>query len=57
MSVAKKFGHHTEAAKGTAKKVAGRATGNDRLKAEGRSDQIKGNMKLAGAKMKDAFKH
>ncbi len=57
MSVAKKFGHHTEAAKGTTKKVAGRATGNDRLKAEGRGDQIKGNMKLAGAKMKDAFKH
>ncbi|MCV7244762.1 CsbD family protein [Mycobacterium mantenii] len=35
----------------------GRATGNTRLRSEGRADQIKGNTKQAGAKLKDAFKH
>jgi len=28
-----------------------------RLEAEGRGDQTKGNLKQAGAKVKDAFKH
>jgi uncharacterized protein YjbJ (UPF0337 family) len=57
MSIAKKIAHKAEAVKGGAKKATGRATGNDRLKAEGRGDQVKGNTKQAGAKIKDAFKH
>ena len=57
MSIAKKIAHKAEAVKGGAKKTTGRATGNDRLQAEGRGDQVKGNTKQAGAKIKDAFKH
>ncbi|MGW1410062.1 CsbD family protein [Streptomyces sp. NPDC002403] len=57
MSISKKFAHKTEAAKGSAKKSVGRATGSPRLRTEGRGDQIKGNIKQAGAKIKDAFKH
>jgi len=57
MSIGKKIAHKAEAAKGAIKKIIGRATGNTRLRTEGRVDQIKGNTKQAGAKMKDAFKH
>lgn len=57
MSMAKKIAHKAEAVKGSAKKAVGRITGNRRLRAEGRGDQIKGNTKQAGAKIKDAFKH
>ena len=57
MSIGKKIAHKAEAAKGAVKKVVGRATGNTRLRTEGRVDQIKGNTKQAGAKLKDAVKH
>ncbi|MFD4947963.1 CsbD family protein [Streptomyces sp. NPDC058409] len=57
MSIAKKIAHKAEAIKGEAKKTVGRVTGSGRLRTEGRGDQIKGNTKQAGAKIKDAFKH
>jgi len=57
MSIGKKIAHKAEAAKGTAKKLLGRATGNTRLRVEGRTDQAVGNTKQAGEKVKDAFKH
>jgi uncharacterized protein YjbJ (UPF0337 family) len=57
MTIAKKVAHKAEAVKGGAKKHVGRATGDRSLEAEGRGDQIKGNTKQAGAKIKDAFKH
>ena len=57
MSIGKKIAHKAEAAKGTAKKIFGRATGNTRLRTEGRVDQFKGNTKPAGDNVKDAFKH
>ena len=57
MSIGKKIAHKAEAAKGAIKKVVGRATGNTRLRTEGRADQFKGNTKQAVAKVKDAFKH
>ena len=57
MSSAKKLAHKAEAVKGTLKKTAGRLTGSRRLRAEGRGDRFKGNMKQAGAKVKDAVKH
>jgi len=57
VSIAKKIAHKAEAVKGAAKKTIGRITGNRRLRAEGRRDQAKGNMKQAGAKIKDAFRH
>ena len=57
MSIPKKIAHKAEAVKGSVKRTAGQATGNRRLRAEGRGDQVKGNTKQAGAKVKDAFKH
>ncbi|MEU7087710.1 MULTISPECIES: CsbD family protein [Streptomyces] len=57
MSIGKKIAHRAEAMKGGAKKTTGRATGSRRLQAEGRGDQVKGNLKQAGQKIKDAFKH
>jgi uncharacterized protein YjbJ (UPF0337 family) len=57
MNVAKKSGHTAETLKGRGKRLVGRLTGNRRLRAEGRGDQVKGDTKQAGAKIKDAFKH
>ncbi|MES9506704.1 CsbD family protein [Streptomyces sp. NPDC000609] len=57
MSIGKKIAHKAETVKGGAKKVVGRVTGSPRLRAEGRGDQVKGNVKQAGAKVKDAFRH
>ena len=57
MSIGRTIAHKAEAAKGTAKKIFGRSTGNTRLRVEGRVDQFKGNTKQAGDKVKDAFKH
>jgi len=56
MSIGKNLAHKAEAAKGTAKKLIGRATRNNRLLAEGRVDQFTGNIKQAGAKARDALK-
>ena len=41
---------------GQAKEATGKATGDNRLKNEGRGDQVKANLKQAGEKVKDAFK-
>ncbi|MFF1834613.1 CsbD family protein [Streptomyces sp. NPDC058231] len=46
----------TEQAKGKIKEAAGRAVGNERLTAEGRGDQVKGDAREAKEKAKDAFK-
>jgi uncharacterized protein YjbJ (UPF0337 family) len=43
-------------AKGKMKEAAGKLSGNDKLRAEGRADQTKGNLKQAGEKVKDAFR-
>jgi uncharacterized protein YjbJ (UPF0337 family) len=57
MSIARKIAHKAEAVKGSAKRMAGRITGSQRLRTEGRADQAKGNVKQAGAKVKDASGH
>lgn len=41
---------------GYAKEKVGGATGNKQLRAEGKNDQSKSNLKQAGAKLKDVFK-
>ncbi len=46
----------TQELKGQAKEAAGRATGNQRLEAEGRADQNRANLKQAVEKVKDAFR-
>ena len=40
----------------TAEKLAGKATDDRSLEAEGKSDQAKADLKQAGEKVKDAFK-
>jgi uncharacterized protein YjbJ (UPF0337 family) len=50
------FRHRAEAVKGRVKKVAGRISGNRRLKTEGRAGQATGSIKQAGDKVRSAFK-
>ena len=57
MSILKKIRHKFQAAKGRTKKTAGRATGNRRLRTEGRTDQAAGDVKQAADKAKAAFRH
>ena len=45
MSIAEKISSTAEALKGSAKKMVGRVTGSRRLRAEGRVDQAKGDVK------------
>jgi len=42
---------------GDLKAAAGRATGDESLEAEGRKDQVVSDLKQAGEKVKDAFRH
>jgi uncharacterized protein YjbJ (UPF0337 family) len=42
--------------KGKVKETVGKTTGDDQLEARGEADQMKGNLKQAGEKVKDAFK-
>jgi uncharacterized protein YjbJ (UPF0337 family) len=46
--------HTAESAKGHFKRMVGRLTGSRRLRAEGRGDMAKGDVKQAGAKIKNA---
>ncbi len=57
MSAADKAKNKAEELAGKAKEKIGHATGNEDLEAEGHKDQTKGNVKDAGEKVKDAFKH
>jgi uncharacterized protein YjbJ (UPF0337 family) len=43
--------------KGKAKEATGKATDDESLEAEGKADQVKSDLKGAGEKVKDAFKH
>ncbi|MFD3542242.1 CsbD family protein [Streptomyces sp. NPDC058662] len=45
-----------EQVKGKAKEAAGRLVGNERLTAEGRAEQTKGDAREAKEKVKDVFK-
>ncbi|MFV0132177.1 CsbD family protein [Streptomyces sp. HMX87] len=47
----------TEQMKGSAKEAVGRAVGDERMTAEGRAEQSKGDARQAKEKGKDAFKH
>lgn len=41
-----------QGAKGKAKELAGRATGDDKLRAKGKTDQVKSKAKKTGEKLK-----
>ena len=56
MSAADKAKDKMQAAKGKVKEEAGQATGDPYLEGEGKGDQVAGNLKQAGEKVKDAFK-
>ena len=57
MALGDKASNKAEELKGGAKETAGKVTGDKDLEAEGKSDQVKGNLKQAGEKIKDVFKH
>nr|BFE56218.1 hypothetical protein GCM10020063_007440 [Dactylosporangium thailandense] len=54
MSFQDKVQHKAEEAKGAAKDKVGDMTDDERLQAEGRSEQSSANVKQAGDKVKDA---
>ena len=56
MGLVKKTKNKAQATKGKTKKTTGRATGDRWMEAEGKTDQVKGNVKQAGEKVRDAFK-
>ncbi|MFF9010883.1 CsbD family protein [Streptomyces goshikiensis] len=57
MSGEQKAEAKVEQGKGKLKETAGRLTGNERLTAEGRAEQAKGDARQAKEKIKDTFKH
>ncbi|MGW2305966.1 CsbD family protein [Streptomyces sp. NPDC001809] len=57
MSGTEKSKAQVEQAKGKAKEAAGRTVGNERLTAEGLSDQAKGKAREAKEDVKDNLKH
>jgi uncharacterized protein YjbJ (UPF0337 family) len=56
MSAIDKAKNKAQAAKGHVKEAAGKATDDRSLEAEGKGDQVAGNLKQAGEKLKDAVK-
>ena len=56
MATDKKAKHAGEKIKGKVKESAGKVTGNERLRAEGKTDQGKADVKQSGEKVKDAAK-
>lgn len=55
MGLDDKIGNKAEEAKGKVKEGVGDAADDKSLKAEGKNDQTKSNLKQAGEKVKDAF--
>ena len=56
MSFADKFHNKAQELRGRAKLKTGQATGDKGLQREGRTDQVKGDLKQAGEKIKDAVR-
>lgn len=56
MSGEQKMKAKKEQAKGKAKEAVGRTVGNERLTAEGRAEQMKGDARQAKEKVKDVLK-
>ncbi|MEU4115336.1 CsbD family protein [Kitasatospora sp. NPDC028055] len=57
MGTSDKIRNMAEKARGKAKEAVGRTTGDRPMEAEGRVDQVKGDLKQAAEKLKDAGKH
>jgi uncharacterized protein YjbJ (UPF0337 family) len=56
MSTDDKFDAKADEVKGKVKETTGRVTGDEELEAEGKGEQVKGNLKQAAEKVKDVFK-
>lgn len=56
MGAGDKIRNAAQSAGGKVKKAVGAVTGNESLRAEGRAEQTKGDLKQAAEKVKDAFK-
>jgi uncharacterized protein YjbJ (UPF0337 family) len=56
MSAADKAKNKTQEAKGKVKKNYGKAVDDPVLESEGKADEVKGNLKQAGEKVKDAVR-
>ena len=57
MSATDKANNKVEGLGGKAKETVGKVTGDKDTENEGRKDQAKADLKDAGEKVKDAFKH
>jgi uncharacterized protein YjbJ (UPF0337 family) len=56
MTNKKEVKNAAQVAKGHVEETAGRVSGNDRLEEDGEVDQMTGNIRQAGEKVKDAVK-
>jgi uncharacterized protein YjbJ (UPF0337 family) len=56
MSLSDKAKNKVEELQGKSKEATGRATGDNKLKTEGKKDQAKAKLKQTGETIKDAFK-
>jgi uncharacterized protein YjbJ (UPF0337 family) len=56
MSNKNKAKNTSQVAKGHVEEAVGKASGNDRLEADGKVDQVAGHVKQAGENLKDAIK-
>lgn len=56
MTKMKKAKTVAQVSRGKLKEVTGRVVGNDRLAAHGELEQLRGHLKQAGEKFKNAFK-
>ena len=56
MSTAKKARYKVDRLAGQAKERIGEATGNPRLRDEGKADQVKARVKQTGQRIKDAVR-
>jgi len=56
VGLADKFSNKVQELRGRMKRGVGDATRNPRLQSEGRGDQVSGDLKQAGEKIKDAFR-
>ncbi len=57
MSASDKIRDKAQAAEGKAKEAAGKAVDDPELIGEGKTKQVSGDLKQAGEKVKDAFRH
>jgi len=56
VSFADKFTNKAQELRGRVKRNTGEVTGDRRLQAEGRADELKANLKQTGEKIKDVFR-